>query len=183
MASASTQVGQKILEYQNRRVSHTLHVYPGSPLDRLRKLADQLTKAYPWQPAQATAFVLEGLMPRATPFTLRLPQTGGDGRPRRTRVILEVDAWVPTRDVLRAYRDVQRYVLPGHKRPVGRRSIDLVNFVLKHRPATWAERLRSWNSEHPTEPYADYRRMRTAYLRAEKALLVPRYRMYLGPSR
>jgi hypothetical protein len=163
-------------------VSHALHVRPRSPLDRLRLLAQQLAESYPWQPQQAAAFVLEGLMPRATPFMLRLPQTGGDGRPRRVRVILEVDAWVAADDVLRAYRDAQRKVLPGHKRPLSRRSIDLVNFVQRNRPATWQDRLRRWNNEHPSDTYADFRRMRTAYVRAAQALLQPRYRRYLGPG-
>lgn len=180
---ASLDAGRtEILEYQNRRLFHTLHVHPASPLDRLRKLADRLARSYPWQPAQAAAFVLEGLMPRATPFMLRLPQTGGDGRPRRVKVILEVDAWVPANDVLKAYRNVQRQVLPGHKRPVSRRSIDLVNFVLRNRPAKWPDLLLRWNNEHPTEPYADFRRMRTAFKRAENSLLRPRFRTYLGPG-
>jgi hypothetical protein len=172
--------GPTVLKYQNRHVSHDLHVWPGSPLDELRKLAESLAKSYPWEPAQAAAFVLEGLVPLATPFMLRLPQAWHDGRPRRAKLIMEVDLWMPAAAVLRAYRDLQRQVLPGHNRPVSRRSIDLVNFVIQHRPATWPKLLERWNNEHPSATYADYRRFRYAFERARQSLLFPRYRPYMG---
>jgi len=95
---------------------------------------------------------------------------------------MEVDLWMPASAVLRAYRDLQRQVLPGHNRPISRRSIDLVNFVLGHRPATWPKLLERWNSEHPTATYADYRRFRYAFQRARQSLLHPRYQPYLGPD-
>jgi hypothetical protein len=170
----------ELLRYQNRRVNHDLHVWARSPLDKLRKLAESLARSYPWQPAQAAAFVLEGLIPLATPFIVHVPQTSGDGRPRRVRVLMEVDAWMPATTVLRAYRDVQRHVLPGHNRPVSRRSIDLVNFVLRHRPATWPQLLERWNEEHQGAAFADYRGFRYAFERARGSLLTPNYRYWLG---
>jgi len=172
----------EILDYQARAISYTLHVAPGSPLDELRRLAVSLAEAYPWQPAQAAAFALEGLIPLATPFMLRLPQPLHDGRPRRAKLVMEVDVWMPAERVLQAYRELQRQVLPGHNRPISRRSIDLVAFVQRHRPATWPELLGLWNTEHPTDPYSDYRRIRFAYERARRSLLFPRYRTYLGPD-
>ena len=167
-----------VLKYQNRHISHDLHVWAGSPLDDLRKLSESLADAYPWQPAQAAAFVLEGLIPLATPFMLHVPQVWGERR--RARVIMEVDAWIPAATVLRAYREVQRQLLPGHNRPVSRRAVDLVYFVLQRRPATWTVLLDLWNSEHPTAGYSDYRHMRFAFERARQSLLVPRYRLYTG---
>lgn len=74
----------ELLKYQNRHIAHDLHVWAGSPLDELRKLSKRLAESYPWQPEQAAAFVLEGLVPRATPFMLHVPQTGeivGRGAP------------------------------------------------------------------------------------------------------
>jgi len=171
-----------LLKYQNRHVSHDLHVWAGSPLDKLRKLAATLAQSYPWEPAQAAAFVLEGLIPLATPFMLHLPQTWHETRPRRAKLVMEVELWMPAAAVLRAYRDLQRQVLPGHNRPVSRRSIDLVNFVLQHRPATWPQLLDFWNSEHPTTGYFDYRHMRFTFERAQQSLLNPRYRFYAGPD-
>jgi hypothetical protein len=171
-----------VLKYQNRHISHDLHVWAGSPLDELRKLAGSLAQVYPWEPAQAAAFVLEGLIPLATPFLLHVPQTWGKGERRRARIIMEVDAWVPAATVLHAYREVQRQLLPGHNRPVSRRAVDLVNFVLQHRPATWPKLLGLWNSEHPTAGYSDYRHMRFAFERARRSLLVPRYRLYSGET-
>lgn len=172
----------ELLKYQNRHVNHDLHVLAGSPLDELRKLAESLAQSYPWEPAQAAAFVLEGLIPLATPFMLRFPQTWHETRPRRAKLVLEVELWMPAAAVLSAYRDLQRQVLRGHNRPVSRRSIDLVNFVLRHRPATWPKLLERWNNEHPNATYADYRRFRYAFERAWHSLLFPRYRPYMGPD-
>lgn len=171
-----------LLKYQNRNVACEIHVWSGSPLDGLRKLAESLTKFYPWEPAQAAAFVLEGLIPLATPFMLRLPQAPHETRPTRAKLVMEVDLWMPASSVLRAYRDVQRHVLPGHNRPVSRRSIDLVNFVLTYRLDTWPKLLERWNTEHPTAAYSDYRRLRYAFVRARKSLLFPTYRPYFGPG-
>jgi hypothetical protein len=172
----------EVLRYQNRHVDHALHVWPGSPLDELRKLADSLVKFYPWEPAQAAAFVLEGLIPLATPFLLHLPQTWHETRPTRAKLVMEVDLWMPAASVLRAYRAAKRQVLPGHNRQVSRRSIDLVNFVMAHGPGTWQEHLDDWNTEHPTDKYSDYRRFRFAFIRARKSLLFTTYRPYLGPD-
>ena len=170
-----------VLRYQNRELDWELRVVPGSTHDRLRLLGEALAASYPWEPAQATAFVLEGLVPLATPMLLHLPQhLGREPRPPRRRLVLEVDLWVPAPMVLRAYREAQRRVLPGHNRPLSRRAVDLVNFVQAARPATWPQLLTRWNAAHPTAPYADYRRMWTAYERARQALLFPRYRTWLG---
>jgi len=171
----------ELLQYQNRHVFHDIHIWTGSPLDDLRKLAASLAQSYPWEPAQAAAFVLEGLIPLATPFTLHFPQTWHSTRPRRAKVVMEVELWMPAAAVLRAYRDLQRKVLPGYNRQLSRRSIALVTFVLRNRPATWQMLLDRWNNEHPNWRFPDYRRLRTAFKRAEKSLLQPRYEPYLGP--
>lgn len=170
----------EILRYQNRHISHDLHVWPRSPLDDLRVLAEKLSRSYPWEPAQAAAFVLEGLIPLATPFMLRLPQAWHDGRPKRSRLTMEVDLWMPAAEVVKAYRDVQRRVLPGHNRPVSAKSIDLVNFVTRNRPAPWPRLLERWNTEHPGLKYSNYRSFRSAYVRASQSLLHPGYRLWLG---
>jgi hypothetical protein len=171
----------EVLRYQNGTIAYELHVAAGSPLDELRKLAEDLAKFYPWEPAQAAAFVLEGLIPLATPFMLRLPQTWHETRPTRAKLVMEVDLWMPASSVIRAYRAAQRQVLPGHNRPVSRQSLDLVNFVLAHPSESWQKRLEFWNSEHPTAHYATYRSLRWAFVRARKSLLFATYRPYLGP--
>ena len=175
-----------ILKYQNRHISHDLHVWPDSPLDRLRKLAESLAQSYPWEPEQAAAFVLEGLIPHATPFMLHLPQQWHDGRPRRARLVMKVDLWMPAAEVLRAYREVQRKVLPGHNRPISLGSIELVNFVMGVRtdatdgPVSWVSLFERWNTEHPGRGYANYRSFRSAATRASRSLLYPAYRTYFG---
>lgn len=168
------------LQYQNRRISHDLRMWPGSALDDLRRLAISLCESYPWQPAQAAAFVVEGLIPVATPFFLHMPQTTHGTRPRRAKITLEIDMWMPAAEVLRAYRHVQRQVLRGHNRPISPRSIDLVNFVLQRPSGTWQQVLDEWNKEHPNSPYSDYRHLRYAFVRVRQALLTPSYRYWMG---
>jgi hypothetical protein len=174
------------LRYHNGHITYDLHVWPHSPLDELRRLADELARSYPWQPAQAAAFVLEGVIPLATPFMLRLPQPVHEGRPRRAKLTMEVDLWMPAGEVLRAYREVQRAVLPGHNRPVGPASIELVNYVMSvratesDRRSTWRTLLDRWNLEHPGRRYASYRSFRSAFERASRSLLNPMYRAYFG---
>lgn len=164
------------LRYLNRHVDHDIGVAPGSPLDNLRALSERLCDSYPWRPAQAAAFVLEGLIPLATPFMLRLPYRPHEDRPWRARIVMEVDLWMPAEVVVKAYRQAQRRVLPGHNRPISPRSVDLVNFVQRLGPATWQTRLDAWNSEHSDRAFPDYRALRTAYERASRSLLTPRYR-------
>jgi hypothetical protein len=177
----------EVLRYHNGHITHDFHVWPDSPLDKLRKLAEKLAQSYPWQPAQAAAFVLEGLIPLATPFMLHLSQPEHAGRPRRAKLIMEVDLWMPASEVLRAYRQVQREVLPGHNRPISPDSIDLVNFVMRARASekdrlrgTWTSLLERWNTEHPRHRYANYRSFRNAFERASRSLLHPTYRPYFG---
>jgi hypothetical protein len=179
-AGARTLEAPAILSYQNRLSSQDIHVWPGSPLDRLRGLSISLSETYPWQPAQAAAFVLEALVPLATPLMLRMPQSAHEYRPRRAKITLEIDMWMPVDEVLRAYRHVQRQVLRGHNRPISRRSIDLVNFVLQRPSGTWQQVLDEWNNEHPTSSYSDYRHLRYAFVRAQQALLAPSYRYWMG---
>lgn len=170
----------ELLKYQNRHINHDLRVWAGSPLDALRRLAESLAQSYPWQPSQAAAFVLEGLIPLATPFMLRMPQPRHELRPRRAKLVMEVELWMPASAVLRAYRDVQREVLPGHNRPISPRSIEVVNFVMRHRPSTWASLAERWNTEHPGGEYANYRSFRYTFDRASRSLLHPKYRPWLG---
>jgi hypothetical protein len=88
---------------------------------------------------------------------------------------MEIDVWMSADDVRRAYREVQKQVLPGHNRPVSDRSVALVNFVMRHQPESWPNLLRLWNTEHPDRPYANYRALRHAYQRASRSLLEPGY--------
>jgi len=176
----------EFLRYHNGHITYDLWVWPDSPLDALRKLADTLAESYPWQPAQAAAFVLEGVIPLATPFMLGLRQPEHEGRPRRAKLTMEVDLWMPAGEVLRAYREVQRAVLPGHNRPIGPASIELVNYVKSvratesDRRSTWRTLLDRWNLEHPGRRYASYRSFRSAFERASRSLLFPRYRPHFG---
>jgi hypothetical protein len=168
-----------VLAYQNRTIDWQIHVAQGSPLDRLRMLADELSRSYPWHPSQAAAFVLEGLLPLATPLLVHVPQVPPDIRPGRSRIVLEVDAWVPAASVLDAYRDIQRKLLPGHNKQIGARAIELVRFLALDPSGTWPERLRRWNSAHPDWAFPNFRNFRSAAVRARHSLL-PAYRQWFG---
>jgi hypothetical protein len=169
-----------LLRYQNAHISRDIHVAPGSPLDGLRRLADDLARSYPWQPSQAAAFVLEGLIPLATPFLVSVKLTPQGDRPARSKLTMEVDLWMPASEVLRAYRQARQRALPGHNKPVGDRSIDVVNFVMRSDASTWPARLGQWNDANPGRGYGDYRQLRTAFERASRSLLSPGYDVRVG---
>ncbi len=113
---------------------------------------------------------------------LSVPQTSVQDDRRRVRIVMEVDAWVPVAAVTQAYRQVQRQLLPGHNRPIGSRSIELVNFVLRNPLGSWEKRLEAWNNAHPDATYSGYRHMRSSYVRARESLELPRYHLYAGPG-
>ncbi|TAM55772.1 MAG: hypothetical protein EPN50_10585 [Chloroflexota bacterium] len=162
----------------------TVEVSHDSVLGRLAELSETLAKSYPWEPALAAAFVLEGAAPWASGIRVTRRQwmpLGRQARPPRARITIEVEAWVPADVVTRAYRESQREVLDGHNRPLAERSIQLVNFVLDARDAepnvTWPALRERWNRAHPAAPFPNFRNMRFTFERASRSILYPRYRL------
>lgn len=158
-------------------------VYRGSLLDEVRELAGWLAREYDWLEPQATWFVLTGSVVPRLPLRVAVDGKLGYGH-TSCRVTLDVEPWISAETVLRAYRDVQRRVLPGDNRPVGERSLALARFVAEQERdgerRTWRELRTRWNDAHPDLLYDDDRRFRRDVVRAHQILLFPPYRLSFG---
>src|SRR5829696_650796 len=161
-------------------------VWPRSVLDRLREISTWLVRAFGFDAAQATWFVLTDTPPhRATlegTIAIRGFSSHTDGR-----VTLEIDPWVPADVVLQTYRDMQRDLLGRENRPLSLRNLAVYRTVLAD--AREAERVNPgrplpspgrsmarWNREHPEEAYKQLWQFTRDVDRAERAVLFPDYR-------
>jgi hypothetical protein len=168
------------LEYSRRVLDYAappgavvmrLAVAVGSPLDRLRILSASLAQRYAWQPAQATVFVLSGLVPILSPVrantTMRFPITAA------SRITLDIDPTVTPREVAEHYAAVRKEVLPGRSRRMSEKHLRLAIYAASHSAGTWAERMRGWNDEHPDERYSQSSNFQRDAAKAVKRLLNP----------
>lgn len=158
-------------------------VFRGSLLDEVRELAGWLAREHDWLEPQATWFVLTGSAVPRLPLRVAVGGRAGYGH-TSCRVTLDVEPWVSADTVLRAYRDVQRRVLPGDNRPVGDRSLGLARFVAEQERdgdlPTWREMRTRWNEARPEWNYDDDRRFRRDVVRARRILLFPPYHLTFG---
>jgi hypothetical protein len=113
---------------------------------RLSRLAETLSRRYPWDEGQAAAFVLCGdtysddgsttafIPPVARVGTRELVNKGHPAHPyNRTVITMEVASWVPAEQVKEAYSKKQRELNNGKRpRPPSLRYIEVFRFVLRH---------------------------------------------------
>lgn len=122
-----------------------------SPLERLRVISEDLSKAYGWHPAQATIFVLTGLTPML--FRARITTETGGTFPAKDTIRLEVRLGVSVREVVDIYAEVRRELLgPGRRDPVviQKWRADLAVFAAEHNDGrSWREAMETWNKLHP----------------------------------
>ncbi len=172
---------------------YEVEVWPRSVLDRLRELAEWVTKWYGWEREAAAWFVLTDDPPIRAPLeggiAARLYPTHQD-----YRVTLVVEPWVPADAVLRAYRDAQRDLLGRENRPLAARNLALLRFVVgekrnegrkpererQHLP--WAWLMARWNETHPEAHYTEERLFARDVGRARRAVLFPDYHL-AGPGK
>lgn len=97
------------------------------------------------------------------------------------RVSLTFDHRMSQRELMRQVRRIWPLLLKydwiRQTRPLGDRAIALVRLVcLESADAvTWLERMRSWNEQHPENPYDDVRNLHRDFRRAEKQLTGDEY--------
>jgi hypothetical protein len=160
-------------------------------------VASRLTQQFPWQEAQATWFILTGEPPLVPPvkvrYTLRpaevrLKRLGDTRRFTYGEVTISTLPWVSETIVAGAYFNLQSRILPGEQnRPLGRRGLEVLRFVLrKENPIelTRARRRRigkglveAWDRTYPHWSYGQYDQPTSvfwdAYNDAERQLLHP----------
>lgn len=162
-------------------------VWPGSVLDWLRALSDNLARHCKWSETEAAWFVLTGLPPFASPLRLIARLIEHDRVPnhvryRRGQITLEVDAWVSAQTVLVAYREAQRLILAGEQgnavrnRLPSARTLDVFLFAEHERDESGKlppkrELARRWNEAHPDRRFADLDKFGRAHDVAEREIL------------
>lgn len=116
----------------------------GTPLDELRLLTERLADTYPWQPAQATAFVLSGATPVAQVLTTGSPSPAKS----RATVTITADLDLPVEAVAAAYLRARVAAKGAKPRLPSAKGVELVIHA-EERPGASVHALRqSWNREH-----------------------------------
>jgi hypothetical protein len=172
----------------------------GDAQSRLRRLSEDLARAYGWRTRQARRFVVTGRAPApvyvsvatgSTPPVAVGIQDGSDQRlaPPKARVTVEADAWVDAGEVARAFRAAQRQLLGGSARKRPDRALELVRFVARQirehgkRPS-WEELRVRWNRERPEWKYANRQGVSNTFerfVRPERGIQRPKWKDR-GPS-
>ncbi len=167
-----------------RGLPDSVTVAPGSVLDDLRDLSAWLAERCGWEEPGATWFLLTDAVPHAWPLQVRLMR-----RPRYYGVAgtisLTVEPWVTAETVRRVYRRYQREMLGGDNRPMSERNLALFRFVTKRTDAwgrrpQWRRLMVEWNRSYGHWRYDNERLFARDHGRAERALLLPRYRIMTG---
>ena len=155
-------------------IGGSTHVWAGSVLDDLRRLAkDVVRKFQAWSEDQSAWFVLTGTAPVVSP--LQVSNTVIKSTDYVQGVItLEVEPWVSAQSVLKAYRTVRRRILGGQHRELSNRNVSVLTFVVqekrKGRKITWRVLMEDWNRLRPDWRYANLRHFVQAYQRAEQKI-------------
>lgn len=162
-------------------------VWPGSVVDDLYALAEELADAFRWPGRGAAAeFVLTSVAPLMRPVDASLKLKEHRYQDPRWQIELNVSPWVSAEEVARAYRRMQEQVLEGRYRLPEAQTFKVARFVWEQerrngykRPSwpTLCERWNSWNKERGKDHkergkdlFEDYRNFRMYFKRAEEAV-------------
>jgi hypothetical protein len=176
--------------------SHGRHfrVLKGSILGELQRAAAYLEKRYPWTDDQAAYFILCGGVPQAATIhgwhTASTMKGVAAHKYNRTTIKLEVESWVPSELVRKAYCQLQRELHGerNNRRPSSR-NVEVFRFVLDQSKINivntgeylarlelppWRQMLESWNkqfSEGDPRRYSDVRNFRRDFDRGQQAVI------------
>ncbi len=150
------------------------------PLAQLRQLSEDLAKSYAWQDAQATLFVLTGLVPVLPSFRWSITPSAGHAMPEgkygARRISLDVDLILSPKELAARYAEIRRRLRPekSRRRELSEKHLTLAYFLADHGDALpWAKRLQAWNTEYPRWKYGHESNFRRDALRATERILSP----------
>jgi hypothetical protein len=154
-------------------------LWPGSVVDRLYDLGEELADQFDWPDEEAAAwFVLTGEAPESRPLDARWDTKGGGLYLNpQWRVRLTVPPWLPADEVEKAYRRMQRRILPGKNRGPDPKTLEVARFVWEqerlngYRRPPWEALLQKWNEEHPGARFRTYNNFRTYAMRGVEAVV------------
>jgi hypothetical protein len=142
----------------------------------LRKLGSILANDYyGWDEQGAIGYVLTGKAPRLRPVRMR-----ARGKlpveyyvPFQYDVTFSVLPWIPTKEVERVYRNVQKQLLEETPRETGLRILEVAQFCWEQFRTTgsmpsWRTWWELWNERHPDKTFTKWRNFREYCLRGSK---------------
>lgn len=176
--------------------SHGRHfrALEGSILGELQRAVAYLEKRYPWTDDQAMYFILCGGVPQAATIRGTHRSSTMKGVPahkyNRTTIKLEVESWVPSEIVRKAYSQLQSELhgYRNNRRPSSR-NVEVFRFVLDQSEINvldkkeylarlelprWRQMLEDWNkqfSEDDPRRYGDVRNFRRDFDRGQRAVI------------
>jgi len=163
-------------------VAETVPIRLGGVLWRLRELADDLAKQFPWRPVQAVLFVLAGAVPLVSKARRTVEESGyypvvvlseepveiedgatpdkaGDYAATR-RVWLELGPFLKPSEVAELYQKARAEIFgTGRDRVLTEKHARMGVFAtrLNDGQHTWDAVMSEWNEQHPKESYRDAR--------------------------
>ncbi len=150
-------------------------VAPGSVLDDLRVVADDLARDYRWQPAQAVVFVLTGGVPVIPEVRVTVRRSSS---PAASCIVLEADPWTDPRRLADIYQRVRtdatnrrRFRLPDKK------SLAVVEFVANRNGEPTEAVRKEWNKTQRANPewkYDDLAKFQRTYRETMAKVLDPK---------
>lgn len=150
-------------------------VYPEGVLGSLQRLAKSLAESYGWQPAQATIFVLCGVVPLISLIRSTTPEIrvrNGDDLAWARRIKLDIDPSASPEQVAEAFARARESMELAPLRPLSRKHLRLAEFAgVDHVDLSWAERHRMWNDEFPDWTYSEQSNFRRDAAVAQSRLL------------
>jgi hypothetical protein len=151
-------------------------VRAGGVLDRLRRLSQRLVKAYRWSEAQATIFVLTGVVPLIAAITGgepdELEDDANDTLPVLSRITLHVDPTTSPSEVAEQYARLRRWQYGERHRDLSEKHTQLALFAATEpQHTTWAARMTRWNAEHTDWTYTEVSNFSRDCLQARRRLL------------
>ena len=122
-------------------------------LYRLKELAGQLSKKYPWwDEGRAVGFVLAGLIPLPVKAKGRISRYS-DAPPSIT---LYLDPRLSSQEVADFYSQVRREVFPTRDRPMSEKHLALAVFLARAPSGTWEDIMKAWNKEKGEWAYSEW---------------------------
>lgn len=144
------QATARVLEYAGAEGGGVLRVGVRAygELDRLRRLSEFLARHYRWQPAQATIFVLTGVVPLIARIRTTTDMVSAD--PWADRVVLDIDPAESSDEVASAFTRAVRTNRPVRNRPLKEKHARLaVHAFVECADLPWKQRTARWNASHP----------------------------------
>jgi hypothetical protein len=140
---------------------HCIPVAHSGILGRLHRLSTQLAQKYRWQPAQATVFVLTGLIPVVQSINHKWDfavfQTDTGSVTALSRIVLTIDPTLSPKEVHHYFQSIRQSSLGAKWRDLRDRQFELARFALHHggeeslpqRMMSWNENFPQWNFDNP----------------------------------